>query len=344
MGYATPTGILTPKRSMEFPKQSFDFSSPQQDLEAYPMPAPPAQIHHYAENQPQHRPSLSLLSSLANGASLADALRMSRSSILIEPNGSWSFVSAGQSSPAQQQALGSNNPFMSRAEPPPPMPSIPLTYAEEARKSMASAHSSSSFINGTAQGQGQMMPLSSHPVQMVTVPQGAYAQYQQHATPQQAQMQFHNAARELAAVHQQHQRQEQQQAAQQQQSQQQQQPARMTPPPLFSATHLPLAAPRPISTTANSRPSSSSRGSSAESFSSSSPSTTSGAVLRPAMKRASKSATAVLHDLPGSKQVSFVSSNSNRVSSMGFSTLVALADSVEELTSEQEREERGMSL
>jgi hypothetical protein len=328
---------------MEFTSQQ------QQDLEAYPMPAPPAQMHLQSQNQ-QHRPSLSLLSSLANGTSLSEALRMSRSSILIEPNGSWSFVSAPPPNGTNPVTNGHSNPFFSAAERPPPLPSIPLTYAEEARKSMASVQSSttsSSLAHGQPQ-LGQMMPLSSHPVQMVSVPQGAYAQYQQHATPMQAQMQFHNAARELAAVQQQQQQQKQQQVPQPPQAVSQlqqtpQQPARMTPPPLFSSTH-PIMNPSITSL----RPSPSSRVSSAETIlSSPSPSSSSGgsgAVLRPAMKRASRPVTAVLHDLPGSKQVSFVSSN--RVSSMGFSTLVALADSVDELKSEQEREsgERGLSL
>jgi hypothetical protein len=50
--------------------------------------------------------------------------------------------------------------------------------------------------------------------------------------------------------------------------------------------------------------------------------------LRPAMKRASKSATPIVGET--GKQVSFVSNSSARVSSMGFSTLIAMADGISE--------------
>lgn len=284
VGYGTPAGSMTPKRSMEFPKQSLDYPE-HPDIERYPLPVPPPPVHRdmprdmprassvYSRNTTSLRhdhPSLQLISNLASGASLAEALRMSRSSILIDPSGTWTFISSDQ----QPQ-----NAMLMDFSDAPPMPPLPPLNFDDSRLST---------LVGSTRSQGGQTPLNSHPIQAPIPPVA------QSSTVSPQYPQFHTPIQRQA-----------------QQAQPQQQLNSQAPTLTRSTTSPPLEYHR-------------SSGSSDDRDAMVSP-------LRPAMKRAAKSASASMSDT--SKQVSFVS---NGTSSMGLSTMVGIAERASEYPESRE--------
>src|ERR1700760_4234172 len=102
-----------------------------------------------------------MITSLSNNGSLADMLRMSRSSILIDPNGTWSIVTPGQYPPQGGITIPLGDA--------PPIPAMPSFVEQaDARTSIATTNTFAS-----------QLPLKSHPVYHAVSPQHAIAQHYQ---------------------------------------------------------------------------------------------------------------------------------------------------------------------